>query len=184
MTALVIMYIVSKGGKNALKALSLGDASGSTFDTLLGPFAAVFSQILVFIQQLVTVVLKLDWKFLVLAATFWFVVQDGSKWAFAGGVYVLLTYQTWYKFLLDGGDLAFSPFDLGAFDASYILPPLVWALEVGGMVVGLYLLLGAWRHIGQPAIDKAGALFDAHCDDDGTAAAPAAPAAPSHTPEG
>jgi hypothetical protein len=181
LTAFVIILVVSKGGKGALKELSLAGASGGTFDTLLGPFAAVLSQILVFIQKLVIVVQKLNWEFLVLAATFWLVVSNGSKWAFFGGVYILLTYNAWLGFLLDGGNLAFSPFNVDAFDASFILPPLVWALEVAGMVVGLYLLLGAWRHIGQPAIDKVGELCDAHCGD-GSSAAPAAPAPPSAPP--
>ncbi|HIA02829.1 MAG TPA: hypothetical protein EYN66_13125 [Myxococcales bacterium] len=183
MTALVIMLFISSGGTAALKALSLEGASGGTFDTLLGPFAAVLSQILVFIQKLVGVVSGLDWKFLILAATFWMVVHNGSKWVFAGGVYVLLTYESWFNFLQKGNDLAFSPFNPDAFDASFILPPLVWALEVGGMIVGLYLLVGAWRHLGQPAIDKVGELCSTYCgdcsDEPAAPAAPAPPAAPS-----
>ena len=54
----VIILFVSKGGKGALKELSLAGASGGTFDTLLGPFAAVLSQIMVFIQKLVIVVYR------------------------------------------------------------------------------------------------------------------------------
>jgi hypothetical protein len=175
---LVLLYIGGRNGRQALEALDLSQASGGTFDTLLGPFAAILSQALVFLQKVVGAVTKtISLENIVVAATFWMVVTVATKWAFAAGVYIMLTYQAWLGVLGNGGELAFSPFDLDALDASFLLPPLVWVLNVLGMVVGLYLLVGAWRHLGQKAIDKAGEVCAGACSDE-----PATARTTPHTP--
>ena len=86
------------------------------------------------------------------------------KWTLLGGAYVLMTANTWLAYFGVPGSsegesmLAFSPFNLDALDASWVLPPIIWALTLLGFVVSLHLFVGAWRHVALPVVDRVGVL--------------------------
>jgi len=181
---LALVLVKATGDKKALGALDLGSADGTVFDTLLGPVLAVLSQILVFVKRVVTIAGDGDTKSLLeplfLAGILYLVTHWKSKWNLPVSAYLLLVHSTWLNALTSSGkSFDFSPFDLDAFDASFVLPPLVWILEVVAIVAALYLLAGAWRHLGAPAISKCAELCGCSESDTQTDAAPAAVRPPS-----
>jgi len=182
---LALVLVEQTGKKAALGALDLGSADGSVFETLLGPVLAVLSQVLVFVKRVVSIAGDGDTKSLLeplfLAGILLLIVSWKSKWSLPVGAYLLLVQSTWLDALTSSGkSFNFSPFDLDAFDASFVLPPMVWLLEVVAIVAALYLLVGAWRHLGEPIIDKCSALCG--CADATDTKVDSAPAAPPRPP--
>ena len=178
--ALVLLVLVgATSDDDALGALNFGQASGGVFDSLLGPLLAVLSQALVFIKRVVTLTGDVNTILgpLAISGILLLVLTWKNKWAMAVGVYFILVLDPWLKVLKDGEAFSFSPFDLNAFDASFILPPLVWLLQIIAMIAALYLLVGAWQHLGQRIINKCAEV----CGTGGSSTA-SAPAAPPQAP--
>ena len=127
---MVVIVQFSRGGKAVVDTLTLADVNGDAFNTLLGPIALIISQALVLIQKVVYVVASPEWSLLLYAAVLYAVVTSTSKWTLLGGAYVLMTADTWLAYFgvppfTEGESmLAFSPFNLDALDASWVLHPL------------------------------------------------------------
>ncbi len=81
-------------------------------------------------------------------------------------IYALLLLPHWFDGSGWASSLVFSPFNPDAFEASVLLPLLVWLTDIAVVLLAALLSLGAWEVLGTAAVDRAEALMDEVVDEE------------------